>query len=131
MTDWQKLTRRAKQVADRTFGEPVRFSFFKGGIVDAEREPIDIVAQVHLPGEGDINLAKAGLSFSTKFVGGSGLVIVQRAALNQALAQGDQIRLTDRPGAPWCPVISIDGRDPDQLAIMIGPANDRKPKGSP
>lgn len=109
----------ATRAADNAFGEPVRLSFFKGGEVDGNRPSVDTVAQVHLPGEGDIAIAKGNKVLSAAVVDGVGLLIVNRARSAVTLSQGDKVRLTSRAGEPWYEISAVDARDLHQVVAVI------------
>lgn len=110
----------ATRAADNAFGEPVRLSFYKGGgQVDEDRPPLDTVAQVHLPGEGDIAVAKGNKVLSAAIVDGVGLLIINRVRSAVSISQGDMVRLSSRAGQPWFVISAVDARDHDQIVAVI------------
>ena len=119
MANWQNLTGMATRTADRLFGEPVRLSFFKGGHADPARPLADIRAQLHLPGESDVTPARSNSSFTTQLVGGTGLLIIQKATFAGELRQGDKVRADMRDGQPWFEVLDVDARDANQIVAQI------------
>lgn len=119
MANWQDLTARATQTADRVFGEPVRLSFFKNGEADPDRPVADIRAQLHLPGESDAVPGRSGASFTTQLVGGTGLLVIQKLVFNGDLRQGDKVRADDRDGQPWFEILSVDKAGASQIVAQI------------
>lgn len=120
MANWHRLTALAARAADRHFSESVRLSFLDGGLVDDSRPPLDLRAQLHLPGERDIVPARASASFTTQVVGNSGLLIIYKASLTEQLRQGDLVRASDRDGQPWFEVNAVD-ESVDQVIAQISP----------
>lgn len=120
MANWHRLTALAARAADRLFGEPVRLSFLDDGLMDTTRPPLDVRAQIHLPGERDVAPARGGASFSTQVVGNAGLLIIHKASLGCALRQGDLVRASGRDGQPWFDILAVD-ESIDQVVAQISP----------
>lgn len=116
----------ATGTADRLFGEPVRLSFFKGGQEDPERPVIDLRAQLHLPGESDVLPARSNSSFTTHLVGGTGLMIIQKANFAGELRQGDKVRADAREGRPFFEILAVDAKDPSQIVAQISLATKKR-----
>jgi hypothetical protein len=127
MANWLKLTAMATRTADRLFGEPVRLSFLKGGQPDPERAIVDLRAQVHLPGETDVLPARGNSSFTTHLVGGAGLLIIQKAAFDGDLRQGDKVRADARDGQPWFEILTVDAKGPGQIVAQISLSTKARP----
>lgn len=113
----------ATQTADRLFGEPVRLSFLKGGAPDTSRPALDLHGQLHVPGETDVTPGRSNSSFTTQLVGGTGLLILQKAAFNGELRQGDKVRATGRDGQPWFEVLTVDSSGAAQIIVQISLSN--------
>lgn len=129
MANWQNLTAMATRTADRLFGEPVRLNFFKAGQEDPDRPKADIRAQLHLPGESDVVPSRSNSSFTTHLVGGTGLLIIQKAVFAGELRQGDKVRADARDGQPWFEILTVDGNGPGQIVAQISLAT--KPRFAP
>lgn len=119
MANWQNLTAMATRTADRLFGEPVRLSFLKGGLEDPDRPPQDLRAQLHLPGESDVVPSRTNSSFTTHLVGGTGLLIIQKAVFVGELRQGDKVRANARGGQPWFEILAVDVNGAGQIVAQI------------
>jgi len=119
MANWQNLTAMAHRTADRLFGEPVRLSFLKGGQLDPARPAADIRAQLHLPGESDVTPGRSNSSFTTQLLGGTGLLIIQKAAFAGELRQGDKVRADARDGQPWFEILAVDANGASQIVAQI------------
>lgn len=119
MANWRNLTGMATRTADRVFGEPVRLSFFKGGLEDSARPMLDLRAQLHLPGESDVTPSRSNSSFTTQLVGGTGMLIVQKADFDGELKQGDKARANGRDGQPWYEILTVDATGADQIVAQI------------
>jgi len=109
--------------AHKLWGEPVRLSFLKEGLVDPARPQIELRAQLHLPEEVDGKLGRSASQFSTEVVSGVGRLIIQKAGFEgQKLLSGDQVRGLEREGAHWFEIISVDSRGNDQIVAQISMA---------
>lgn len=127
MANWQNLTAMATRTADRLFGEPVRLSFLKGGEEDPGRPMAELQAQLHLPGEGDVVPSRSNSSFTTHLVGGTGLLIIQKAAFTGELRQGDKVRADARDGQPWFEILTVDDKGPGQIVAQISLSTKARP----
>lgn len=119
MANWQNLTAMATRTADRLFGEPVRLSFLKGGLEDPDRPMLDLRAQLHLPGESDVVPSRSNSSFTTHLVGGTGLLVIQKAVYVGELRQGDKVRANARDGQPWFEILAVDVNGAGQIVAQI------------
>lgn len=120
MANWQNLTAMATRTADRAFGEPVRLSFLKDGQVDPGRPPMDLPrVQLHLPGETDVVPSRSNSSFTTHVMGGTGLLIIQKAGFLGELRQGDKVRADRRTGQPWFEILAVDATGTDQIVAQL------------
>lgn len=127
MANWQNLTAMATRTADRLFGEPVRLSFLKAGQEDPARPMVDLRAQLHLPGESDVVPSRSNSSFTTHLVGGTGLLIIQKALFTGELRQGDKVRANARDGQPWFEVLTVDAKDSAQIVAQISLSTKARP----
>lgn len=127
MANWQNLTAMATRTADRLFGEPVRLSFLKGGLEDPSRPPQNLRAQLHLPGESDVVPSRSNSSFTTHLVGGTGLLIIQKASFNGILRQGDKVRADVREGQPWFDIGTVDVNGAGQIVAQISLSTKARP----
>lgn len=127
MANWHNLTAMATRTADRLFGEPVRLSFLKGGLEDSDRPMQDLRAQLHLPGESDVVPSRSNSSFTTHLVGGTGLLIIQKASFNGILRQGDKVRADAREGQPWFDIGTVDVNGAGQIVAQISLSTKAKP----
>lgn len=127
MANWLNLTAMATRTADRLFGEPVRLSFLKGGQEDPARPMVELRAQLHLPGESDVLPARSNSSFTTHLVGGTGLLIIQKAAFEGELRQGDKVRADAREGQPWLDILTVDAKGPSQIVAQISLSTKARP----
>lgn len=117
----------ATRTADRLFGESVRLSFFSGGQPDPERPPADLQAQLHLPGESDASPARGNSSFSTHLVGGTGLLIIQKADFAGQVREGDKVRANARDGQPWFEILTADTKGASQIVAQISLSTKARP----
>lgn len=113
---------RIVAAVDRTFAEPVRFSFLRRGVLDAERPAHDIRAVLRVGGGDERNLS-GGLAqdWSTRIAAGKAELHVDRAAYpDLVVREDDRVCALDRPGQPWFQVLRIDDRGDTRLVLALG-----------
>lgn len=127
MANWLNLTAMATRTAGRLFGEPVRLSFLKGGQEDSTRPMAELRAQLHIPGESDVVPSRSNSSFTTHLVGGTGLLIIQKAVFTGELRQGDKVRADARDGQPWFEILAVDDKGSDLIVAQISLSTKARP----
>lgn len=120
MADWRALEAKVDRKIVSTFGESVRLSFLKDGVVDPDRPLVDITAILRVGGDDSFTL---GSGFRTRLSAGTGELVIDRSAYTGSPTRtGDRVRANDREGRPWFEVYSVSDRYTNLLVLSLGEA---------
>ncbi|MGX7741548.1 hypothetical protein [Rhodopseudomonas parapalustris] len=128
MTNWRDLEAKADEATGRLFGERVRLSFLKSGVVDPSRPAVDITAILHCGGD---HSSALGAGFTTWLSAGKAELIIDRSSyvdpLNPHIAlpmpkKQDKVRGLDRRGTPWWEIASVSDRYSNLLVLALNEA---------
>lgn len=101
-------------------GESVRLSFLKGGVVDPDRQAIDIVAVLAAGGD-DSKPIGAGDHFRSRLsLGQAELFIDSSGYAGPRPRKGDKVRANDRSGQPWFEVADVSDRYSNLIVLSLG-----------
>jgi len=120
MANWRELEAGVDRKMARTFGEPVRLSFLKNGVVDSDRPSIDIVAVLHSGGDDSFTV---GTGMRTRLSAGKAELFIARSTYAGPMPRkGDKVRALDRAGRPWFEVSAVSDRYSNLLVLTLGQA---------
>lgn len=119
---YHALRDRVLAQVDRTFAEPVRLSFMKGGSVDPARPMVEIEAILRVDhGKESSPAGSMVQSWESRISAQRGELRIDRAAYpDLVLRRGDKIKALARPGEPWFEVLSVDDRGATRLVVALG-----------
>ena len=121
MANWRKLEAAVDQKIGRAFGEAVRLSFLKDGVVDAARSAVDIVAVLHAGGDDSKPLTDGSDRYRSRLLAGQAELFIDRSTYAGPTPRaGDRVRATDRAGKPWFEVAGVSDRYSNLLVLSLG-----------
>jgi hypothetical protein len=102
-------------------GESVRLSFLNGGVVDPDRQPIDIVAVLASDGDDSKSISDRGDRFRSRLsLGQAELFIDGSNYSGPQPRKGDKVRANDRAGKPWFEVADVSDRYSNLIVLSLG-----------
>ena len=118
------LRDRTVAATDKTFAEPVRLSFLKGGAVDPDRPALDIEAVLRVGGGKETNVSGGDAqAWRTRIQAQRGELHIDRTTYpDLKVIKGDKVRALARPGQPWFEVLTVDDRLSTRLVVQLGEA---------
>jgi hypothetical protein len=121
MVSWRNLEATVDQKIGRAFGESVRLSFLKDGIVDTARPAIDIVAVLHTGGDDSKPLTDGSDRYRSRLSAGQAELFIDRSTYTGPMPRtGDRVRASDLPGKPWFEVAGVSDRYSNLLVLSLG-----------
>lgn len=125
MVNWRNLEAAVDRKVGRTFGESVRLSFLKDGVVDPDRPQAEIVAILQVGGD-DSNAPGdrvSGGSFRTRLSAGQAELAIDGSSYSGPMPRvGDKVRANDRAGQPWFEIAAVSDRYSNLIVLSMGEA---------
>lgn len=119
MVGWRLMEAAVDSTMAIAFGETVRLSFLKGGVVDPARPQRDVRAVLHVGGDDSANQA-AVENFRTRLSQGKAELFLNRATYTgPSIAAGDRVRASDRMGQPWFRVMSVSDKYSNMIVASL------------
>lgn len=120
MANWRELEAKVDQTTARLFGERVRLSFLKNGVVDPGRESVDINAILHCGGDDSYQV---GASYRTRLAGGKAELVIDRSTYTGPMPRkSDKVRAYERGASVWFEVLTVSDRYSNLLVLSLGAA---------
>ncbi|MCX5571478.1 hypothetical protein [Kaistia nematophila] len=121
MTGWRGLEAAVDRRIGLAFGETVRLSFLKGGVVDPARPAVDIRAVLHVGGDDSKPVGDSADRYRSRLSLGEAELFIDRTAYSGPMPrQGDGVRASDRAGQPWFEVAGVSDRYSNLIVLTLG-----------
>jgi hypothetical protein len=121
MVNWRNLEAAVDQRIGRTFGESVRLSFLKDGVVDPDRDKIDITATLATGGDDSATIGDGVSRYRSRLSLGQAELFIDRSSYDGPMPRtGDKVRANDRAGKPWFEVSSVSDRYSNLIVLSLG-----------
>ena len=122
MPNWRTWEAKVDQKIAGVFGESVRLSFLKDGVVDTDRPAVDITAVLHTGGD-DSKPVGVGGQFRSRLSTGEAELLIDRGTYDGPLPRrGDKVRANDRAGRPLFEVLTVSDRYSNLIVLSLGQA---------
>lgn len=120
MANWRELEAKVDQAEIRLFGERVRLSFLKNGVVDPDRPAVDIDAILHCGGADSF---QAGTGYRTRLAASQAELVIDRSTYTGPMPKkSDKVRAYDRGASVWFEVLTVSDRYSNLLVLSLGGA---------
>lgn len=121
MVNWRAIEAKVDRTVGSTFGESVRLSFLKKGVVDPDREALTVSALLHVEGDDPSTPGGRGSGkFAMQLSAGEAALFIDRSVyLGPAAAQGDRVQALDRAGKPWFEVAYVSDRHTNLIILTL------------
>ena len=106
---------------DKAFAEPVRLSFFQRGVMDPQRQMIEIEAVLRVGGGDQTNVGGGyAQTWRTQLAAGKAELNINAATYaGPQIKSGDRVRAISRRHQPWFEATRIDDRGETRLVIEL------------
>jgi len=121
MATWRNLEAAVDQKIGRTFGESVRLSFLKDGVVDPDRAMVDIAATLATGGDDSATIGDGMSRYRSRLSLGQAELFIDRSTYAGPMPRtGDKVRANDRAGKPWFEVSAVSDRYSNLIVLSLG-----------
>ncbi|WP_018183994.1 hypothetical protein [Kaistia granuli] len=121
MANWRNLEAGVDRKVGLTFGESVRLSFLRGGVVDPARPAVDINAVLHVGGDDSKPVGDGTDRYRSRLALGQAELFIDRSTYaGPPPRQGDGLRANDRAGLPWFEVAIVSDRYSNLIVLTLG-----------
>jgi hypothetical protein len=118
------LRDRTLAAVDQVLAEPVRLSFLKDGVVDADRPIIEIEAVLRAGGGKETMVSgNRDKDWRSKIEAQRAELHIDRTKYSSIVVRsGDKVKALSRPGEPWFEVLATEDRGMGRLVLQLGEA---------
>jgi hypothetical protein len=121
--DWRDLEAAVDRKIGRAFGESIRLSFLKGGVVDPGRAMVDIRATLATGGDDSSPIGDGMNRYRSRLSLSQAELFIDRSSYSGPMPRtGDKVRANDRPGQPWFEVSMVSDRYSNLIVLSLGEA---------
>jgi hypothetical protein len=121
MVNWLNLEAAVDRKIGRFFGENVRLSFLKEGVIDPDRAMIDTKAILATGGDDSAPIGDGVSRYRSRLSLGQAELFIDRSTYTGPMPRtGDKVRASDRAGKPWFEVSAVSDRYSNLIVLSLG-----------